>query len=336
MKYHRNIPFFVPHAGCPNCCVFCSQVKITGERAEKNLDTEVCELRALLESESKNSFSESQIGFFGGSFTAIDRTRMEKLLSVANEYIDKGIAEGIRISTRPDCIDGEILAILKKYRVTHIELGVQSTDERVLAASNRGHSARDSFDSARMINENRFVFGGQMMIGLPESSAESEEQTARDIVKMGAKEARIYPTVVFEGTKLYDMTVAGKYEPLTLIDAVERTARCYKIFYDNGVNVLRVGLHSSENLVSAPFGANHPSIGELVKSYVYADIVAERAKNCKGKTICIEIKKSDVSMLFGHGRAAINRIIEKTGALNVEVLPTDAPRFEPIVRIRSV
>ena len=287
MKQHRNIPFFVPHAGCPNCCVFCSQVKITGESAEKDINTEIDELRALLESESDNLFSESQIAFFGGSFTAIEKSRMERLLSVANEYIDKGVAESIRISTRPDCIDDEILAILKKHRVTNIELGVQSTDNSVLLASNRGHSANDSFDAAKKIIENGFVFGGQMMIGLPDSSIESEMQTARDIVKMGAKEARIYPTVVFEGTKLFDMTVCGGYNPLTLDDAVERTAKCYKIFHDNGVSVLRVGLHASENLSSAPYGANHPSIGELVKSYVYADIVAERAKNCEGKNICV-------------------------------------------------
>ncbi len=335
MKNHRNIPFFVPHAGCKNCCVFCSQVKITGESAEKDINTEVDELRALLESEAESSFAESQIAFFGGSFTAIDRARMEKLLSVANEYIDKGVAESIRISTRPDCIDDEVLEILKRYRVTNIELGVQSTDDDVLTASNRGHSAKDSFSASKKIIENGFTFGGQMMIGLPNATEKSEIQTAIDIVKMGAKEARIYPTVVFEGTKLYDMTCMGEYKPLELLTAVERTAKCYKIFLDAGVKVLRIGLHSSENLANAPFGANHPSIGELVKSYVYADIIAEKANDCNGKTICIGIKKSDISMLCGHNGTAINRIKAKTGALSVEITPMDVPRFEPYISIRS-
>lgn len=336
MKNHRNIPFFVPHAGCPNCCVFCSQVKITGEKAEKDIHTEIAELRALLESEAENGFSESQIGFFGGSFTAIDRARMERLLSAANEYIDKGVAESIRISTRPDCIDDEILALLKQYRVTNIELGVQSTSDFVLDASSRGHKAADSFAAAEKIIKNGFIFGGQMMIGLPESTENDELQTARDIVKMGAKEARIYPTVVFEGTKLYDMTLSGGYKPLLLEEAVERTAKCYKIFLDAGVKVLRIGLHSSENLANAPFGANHASIGELVKGCVYADIIAERAKDSKGKMICIGIKRPDISMLCGHNGAAIKRIKEKTGALSVEITPMDLPRFEPYVSVRSV
>lgn len=334
MKTHRNLPFFVPHAGCPNCCVFCSQVKITGERVEKDLSTELAELKNMLDSVG-GCFDESLIAFFGGSFTAIERSRMESLLMLANEYIDRGIASGIRISTRPDKIDSSVLAVLKKYNVTHIELGVQSTDERVLSASERGHSAKASFDSARLITESGFVFGGQMMIGLPESTAESEVKTARDIVKMGAKEARIYPTVVFEGTKLYDMTLNGGYIPLTLESAVERTAKCYRIFHDAGVKVLRVGLHATENLKNAPFGANHPALGELVKSRVYTDIIAERAGACNNKKLTVGIRKNDISMLCGHKNTAINRIKAETGAAEVEIIACDLPQFEPEVIIKE-
>lgn len=335
MKQHRNLPFFVPHAGCPNCCVFCSQVKITGESAEKDIDTEVNELKTMLEN-AGGRFEESQIAFFGGSFTAIEKSRMEILLSVANEYINKGVAGSIRISTRPDKINGEILDFLAKNKVTHIELGVQSTDDSVLLASERGHKAEDSFNASKLINEKGFVFGGQMMIGLPNATVESEIQTARDIVAMGAKEARIYPTVVFENTKLYNMTIKGEYTPLTLEEAVERSAKCFRIFHNAGVKVLRIGLHSSENLAKAPLGANHPSIGELVKSCVYTDIIADAAGNCKNGILRIEIKKEDISMLCGHNNAAINRLRAKTGAKSVEIIPKDLPQFKPSVTIRRV
>ncbi len=334
MKTHRNLPFFVPHAGCPNCCVFCSQVKITGERAEKDIRTELCELREMLDS-AEGSFEESLIAFFGGSFTAIERSRMESLLALANEYIKKGIATGVRISTRPDKINTDILKLLSRYNVTHIELGVQSTDERVLSACERGHTADDSFESAKLITEKGFVFGGQMMIGLPCSTVESEIKTARDIVKMGAKEARIYPTVVFEGTKLYDMTLDGSYIPLSLEEAVERTAKCYRIFLSAGVKVLRVGLHATENLVDAPFGANHPALGELVKSRVYTDIIAEKAGDCKDKILCVGIRKNDISMLRGHNNSAIERLKAVTGAAEVEIVGCDLPQFEPEVKIKE-
>lgn len=334
MKTHRNLPFFVPHAGCPNCCVFCSQVKITGERAEKNLETEMCELKEMLDSVD-GSFDESLIAFFGGSFTAIERKRMESLLSLANEYIKKGVASGIRISTRPDRIDCDVLGLLKRYNVTNIELGVQSTDDKVLTSCERGHTSEDSFKSARLITENGFVFGGQMMIGLPNSTLESEVKTARDIVKMGAKESRIYPTVVFEGTKLYNMTLDGIYTPLSLDDAVERTAKCYKIFHDAGVKVLRVGLHATENLKNAPFGANHPALGELVKSRVYTDIIAEKAGSCQGKILSVGVRKNDISMLCGHNNAAIKRLKAETGAAEVEIIARDLPQFKPEVKIKE-
>lgn len=335
MKAHRNLPFFVPHAGCPNCCVFCSQVKITGERAEKDLNTEIAELRSLLDSSGAGS-KESQIAFFGGSFTAIERNRMEALLSVACDYIEKGVAESIRISTRPDCINIEILDILKKYKVSHIELGVQSTVDSVLQASNRGHKAADSFRAARMITEKGFEFVGQMMIGLPLSTPESEQKTALDIVKMGASEARIYPTVVFEGTKLYDMAVSGIYSPLTNDEAVERTAKCFRIFTDSNVRMLRIGLHSSENLKNAPLGANHPAIGELVKSRVYTDVISEKAGDCTGKILSIGIRKEDISMLCGHKGSAIERLKTQTGASGVEITPLDLPQFCPSITTRSV
>ncbi|MBR4278542.1 MAG: radical SAM protein [Clostridia bacterium] len=335
MKAHRNLPFFVPFAGCPNCCVFCSQTKITGKAVEKDAKTEIDELRSLLESE-QGRCEESQIAFFGGSFTAIERERMISLLSIANEYIEKGIAGSIRISTRPDCIDEGILALLKQYRVKNIELGIQSTDDFVLEASGRGHDSFSSFKSAELIKKHGIDFCGQMMIGLPNSTPASEVQTARDIVKMGASEARIYPTVVFEGTKLYDMTRSGEYIPLTLDDAVERTAKCYKIFLDAGVKMLRIGLHASENLKNAPYGAKHEAIGELVKSYVYCDIIKDLAGNCEGRILDVTVRRADLSMLCGHGGYAIARLKRETGCEDVKISCADIPQFKPLISTRSV
>lgn len=335
MKTHRNLPFFVPHAGCPNCCVFCSQTKITGEKCEKELALEIAELRDMCESESR-CFEESRIAFFGGSFTAIERARMEALLAVANEYIDKGVASGIRISTRPDCINEEILSVLKQYRVTNIELGIQSTDDTVLRKCERGHCSHVSFESSKMIVNSGFELCGQMMIGLPGATVESEMQTAHDIVSMGATEARIYPTVVFEETKLYDMTLRGEYTPMELDEAIERTAKCYRVFLDAGVKLLRIGLHASENLKKAPYGANHQAMGELVKGEVYTDIISDIAGDCGGRILCVQIRRADTSMLCGHSGRAIARLKEKTGCVEVEIIPSDLPQFKPLITTRSV
>ncbi len=254
-----------------------------------------------------------QIAFFGGSFTGIEPNRMTALLEESYRYIKTGKVKGIRLSTRPDYIDSGIIAKLLYYGVTNIELGMQSTDNDVLTASDRGHDREACFKAARLITESGIVLGGQMMVGLPLSDAEKELQTARDIVKMGAKEARIYPTVVFRGTELFNMTENGEYIPISNEEAVERSAACLQVFRDNAVKVLRIGLHASQELGEVPYGANHPSIGEMVYSRLaFNDIVrAIGENNIKGKTLCIYVPHGTQSIVAGQNAENKRKLTEK-------------------------
>ncbi|MFR5430249.1 MAG: radical SAM protein [Clostridia bacterium] len=136
-----NIPIFVPHRGCPFDCVFCNQKRITGTQKEVTADDVHNIIGEYLKTlPSKNRRIEA--AFFGGSFTGIPINEQSKLLAAANEYLKKGDIDGIRLSTRPDYIDKEILDNLLKYGVTTIELGVQSMDDSVLKSSNRGHTEK--------------------------------------------------------------------------------------------------------------------------------------------------------------------------------------------------
>lgn len=304
MHKHKNIPFFIPHSGCKNNCVFCSQTKITGYcKPAGEIEEEVQRLRATVEESLPYiNGAGTQIAFFGGSFTGIEPERMVALLQTAYEYVKDGRVESIRLSTRPDYIDTSVLSVLKSYGVTDIELGLQSTDSAVLVASGRGHGRDVCFESAALIVNAGFNLGGQMMIGLPSSDAEKEVQTAKDIISIGATSARIYPTVVFTGTKLYGMALSGEYAPLTNDDAVSRSAECCKLFAAAGVDILRIGLHASAELAQAPFGANHPAIGELVYSALaYDEITALlEGNNCKGKKLYIYAPQNKVSAVAGH------------------------------------
>ena len=115
---HSNISVFIPHIGCPNMCSFCNQRTISGtQKAPSAFEVrEICR-KAFSEVSSR---SETEIAFFGGSFTAIDRSYMLELLQAVQEFIVDDGFKGIRISTRPDCINSEILDLLKKYKVTSI------------------------------------------------------------------------------------------------------------------------------------------------------------------------------------------------------------------------
>ncbi len=267
-KNHRNIPIFIPHLGCPNMCVFCNQRSISGKTC---FDRESVRLEIETALSTIPRDCEVEIAYFGGSFTGIDRELMIYLLDTAQSFVnrDDGYARvtGIRMSTRPDYISQEILDILSRYTVSAIELGLQSMDDGVLALSKRGHNAAQAETACKMIVERGYQLVGQMMIGLPGSTLESEIYTAEKICSLGAVGARIYPTVVFYDTELAQMAERGEYRMLELDDAIYRSARVLEIFEEHGVDCIRIGLCASENLSDESCvmgGANHPALGELV------------------------------------------------------------------------
>ena len=136
---HKTIPIFVPHMGCPNDCSFCNQRKITGhsETVTPQKADEI--INDSLKTVPKGANVE--IGFFGGSFTGIEKELQRQLLSVAYGYVKEGSVTSVRLSTRPDYIDAETVSMLKAYGVTTVELGAQSMDNRVLAAQG-AHQSR--------------------------------------------------------------------------------------------------------------------------------------------------------------------------------------------------
>jgi histone acetyltransferase (RNA polymerase elongator complex component) len=117
----------------------------------------------------------SEIAFFGGSFTGIERELMISLLDLAEEYVKRGEVQGIRMSTRPDYINEEIIEILKKYTISAVELGIQSMSDFVLSTSKRGHTTETSRVAVKMLRDAGFNVVGQMMVGLPGSSRVDEE-----------------------------------------------------------------------------------------------------------------------------------------------------------------
>ena len=308
MKKHANIPIFIPHVGCPNTCVFCNQRTISGVK-----DFHPEQVRAIIEESLKtiDKSVEAEIAFFGGSFTGIDRELMTELLEIANEYLKCGRVSSVRCSTRPDYIDPEILDILCAYGVGTVELGLQSTSDIVLNASKRGHSFEDEKRACQLIRERGIELVGQMMIGLPDSTPESEEETARFIIESGAVGARIYPTVVLRDTELCQMSMRGDYTPLETEDAVARSASVFRMFIKNGLKVIRIGLCASENLSSDKTyfaGPNHPALGDMVLGRYFYNEIIEHSKHIDTESgTILSVSVSPISLSRALGQKKINK-----------------------------
>lgn len=313
---HANIPIFIPHLGCPNDCVFCNQRTISGH-LDFDPSEVVCEIENALATIDGRA---AEIAFFGGSFTGIDRELMVSLLDTAQKYVDDGKVTGIRMSTRPDYINDEIIKILSHYTVNAVELGIQSTDDRVLAFCRRGHDTEASKRACRMLTDAGISLVGQMMIGLPGSTPASEVKTAEDICTFGASAARVYPTVVFRGTELCRMAQAGEYIPLSNEEAAGRSASVLDVFDRHGVTMLRVGLCASENLASDDEvfgGANHPAIGELSMSELFfRRISAALGKSERPRRVILSVAPGAVSKAVGQKKNNISRL---SGSLGVKI-----------------
>lgn len=296
---HCNIPVFIPELACPHQCVFCNQEKISNTFSVPT-PSEIGEIiDSYLATISKGT--EINIAFFGGSFTGIPQDKMIDYLKVAHAYVKIGKVQGIRISTKPDYITNPILDILEQYGVTAIELGAQSTNNKVLLKSGRGHKFDAIENAAKLIRNRNFELGLQMMLGLPYDTLELSLQTARDIVRLKADTTRIYPTVVVKETVLEKMYNAGTYAVLSLEDAVSWSKEVLKIFNEAGVKVLRVGLHPSEELElgkSLVAGPIHPSFKEMVLSELWNDLLKDKQIK-KGKSIA-KVAKNQLNYAIGY------------------------------------
>ena len=318
MKKEYIIPIFVPHLGCPHACVFCNQTKITGVQTQvtaKDVEKTIEEyLKHFKDSENK-----VEVAFFGGSFTAIAEEKQNELLEAVQKYIKDGTVESIRISTRPDYIDKSILKRLKKYNVKTIELGVQSANNYVLAKAKRGHTFEDVKKASKLIRHHHFILGHQMMIGLPESTALDEINTAKALIKLKPKIVRIYPVLVIKQTELEEEYKKGEYEPLSIVQAVERCKDVATLFNKHKVKIIRIGLQNTEEITDPSnknsevvAGPYHPAFRQLVEGALWYDAILAKIKKFNTKVRVVELKANpeDVNNIIGHKKENMIKLKE--------------------------
>jgi histone acetyltransferase (RNA polymerase elongator complex component) len=312
------IPIFIPHKGCPFDCIYCNQKSISGEFNEvslKDIDNKILEY--LKTSKSKKV----DVAFYGGSFTGLSIDEQKLYLDCVTKYILEGKVNGIRMSTRPDYINDDILEFLSNYKIDLIELGVQSLDEEVLVNTNRGHNALDVYRAIDLLKDYKVNYGIQTMIGLPGETIEKVIDTANEVISLNPKTIRIYPTLVIKGTYLEKMYLEGNYIPLKLDEAIDIAAVLLKLYNKNSINVIRLGLQPTENLIigkdliAGPF---HPSFRQLVESKVFCDKIIDciNKLNLKADSnLFIYANKKVISNVVGMNKKNI-KVIKKTFNFN--------------------
>lgn len=312
MSRHSNISIFVPHIGCPRQCSFCNQHAITGGAkppAPEDVSRTCREAARALGAGT----ADAQIAFFGGSFTAVPREYMLSVLEPARTAVKEFGFAGIRCSTRPDAVDGEVLALLKSYGVNAVELGAQSMDDEVLRKNRRGHTAAQTEAAAKLVRAAGLELGVQMMTGLWGDTDETARKTVKRLIALQPDTARIYPTVVLPGTVLAELYERGEYRPQTLEEAVEQCAGLLALFEDAGVRVIRVGLHAEQDVNEQKLaGPYHPAFRELVQSRVFLERLLPEL-NVRGPgAYRVRVNPRSLSVALGQKRGNLE-ILSKAG-----------------------
>ena len=323
------LPIFVPHAGCPNDCVFCNQKRISGSLLPASAET-VRDAVSVLEPGSGY-----ELAFYGGSFTAIPEAEQDALLAAVIPVRESGAVSAIRVSTRPDAITEEKLARLRLYGVETVELGAQSMCNEVLLRSGRGHTSEDTVKAAKLVKDAGFTLILQMMTGLPGGDDARDIETSRAIAALRPDGVRIYPTVIIQNTPLEELWRAGKYRAHTVEDAVRVCARILPIFDSAGIPVIRLGLNPSDELSggAAVAGAYHPALGELVRSRLWRDKAEAMLSGVEpGEEVVLGVARSRISVMTGQHRASVSYLQERFALRSVRICAADVPDGE-IVRI---
>lgn len=311
MKTHAIIPVFIPHKGCPNDCVFCNQKAITARQADVTPEDVRKIIETYLPTLQGRNLEMIEVAFFGGSFTGIPIEEQSAFLKVAKEYKDMGLIDKIHMSTRPDYIDKKILDNLKAYDADIIELGVQSFDPEVLAASNRGHTVDDVHKACDLIKEYGFDLGIQLMIGLPEDTPEKCIYSANECVKIAPSIARLYPTIVLNDTELYNMYKQGTYHALSTEEAVQTTKEMYKILDSAGINIIRVGLKSTDLINEGgeiQGHTFHPAFRQLVEGEIAKEQLENQLKTFMQNSQPDNSPNTNSYMFFSNGNSFSNMI----------------------------
>jgi len=292
------------NSGCPHRCIFCNQNITAGNfPPEITKDFFDSEVNSYL-SWNKDKFRDVEIAFYGGNFTGIEPVRQEKLLSLAYPFIQKGLVQSIRISTRPDYISENNLSLLKKYKVATIEIGAQSFVDEVLQLAGRGHNAAATVYAMGILKDHGFKTGLHLMAGLPGDSKEGFIYSLDKTVELKPDTVRINPVLVFSGTALAEEFRKGTYKPLALSDAVEWCGLAWQRLSGAGIRVIRIGLQITKEMEkdgAIIAGPVHPALGSLVHSFVFYDNTIKLLDRISPETkeLRFDLSERDISNFRG-------------------------------------
>lgn len=340
-------------APCPGKCIYCPngsnapqsytgfepaalRAKMNKFDPYKQVKNRLKQLKNVGHSTEKN-----ELIIMGGTFPSLDQEYKENFVKRAFDAFNNKKADsleeaqrinekaknrviGLTLETRPDYIN---INNFLKFGATRIELGVQSTDPKILEEIKRGHNIKQTIETTKKLKNSGYKVLYQMMPGLPGSSLKKDIKMFKDLFKnpdFKPDMLKIYPTLIIKGTKLYDLWKKGQYTPINEEYSKKLLNEIYK-FAPKWVRIMRVQRDIPAKFIEA--GPTKSNLRELIekegtetkeirfreaghsmikrkKEINKIEILVEEYKASEGKEFFIsaEDKKADILMGFGRLR----------------------------------
>lgn len=160
----------------------------------------------------------------------------------------------LAIATRPDCINEEIVKLLKNYSQNYyvfVELGLQTSDEKIISEINRGYTNVQFTKTVELLNKYNIDVVAHLMVGLPNETDESIKNTVSFLNNHSLQGIKIHSCYVVKDTKLADMYKQNIYIPITLEYYLDKLT--YIITHINpNIIVHRISGDAPKNILLAP------------------------------------------------------------------------------------
>lgn len=138
---------------------------------------------------------------------------------------------GLVVSTRPDCLNDDVLNLLSDINLTHpviVEIGIESSHDRTLQLINRCHTWQCAHDAIERVVERGITAGAHLILGLPWETRNDMLITAKRIAELPLSTVKFHQLQVIKGTKLAQLWEKGQVD-LTQWNASQYAAFCKEI-----------------------------------------------------------------------------------------------------------
>ncbi|MCQ9205005.1 MAG: B12-binding domain-containing radical SAM protein [Omnitrophica bacterium] len=203
---YRVLPTYSFYAsrGCPYSCAFCSANIVLGKQVRyKEIGRAIKEIKILAQ-----DYGAQGLIFQDSTFT-LDRKWVKEFCS---RMVREKLTLVWRANTRVDCVDVNLLRVMKQAGCYRINMGFESGNQDTLDFLKKGTTIGQNISAARMVLDEGLELGASFIIGLPNENMEKVLNTICFAKKIGARFTQFYLPVPYPGTKLRELCQEGMRE----------------------------------------------------------------------------------------------------------------------------